>query len=230
MTTRSPGLRPRGRSSRGSAEPVMASVLPVPLAGACDFCRSSAPAQALLAADAGLLAALGREDSWMAGVGVAPAQVGVQGVSLDGVVAVVGVGDGELPQWPEMGLDRVGPGRVSRGEAQLNPVLPRPAPDRAALVGGQVVQDDVARGAVRAAGRAPSWCCRGARSATASAPPGRSTCAHGQVLPPHPQRSDGRHHTSNRHDHHPDELLAMPGQLIIAGQPLATAFVDAFWQ
>ncbi|WP_157621264.1 hypothetical protein [Saccharothrix sp. NRRL B-16348] len=33
----------------------------------------------------------------MAGVGVAPAQVGPQGASPEGVVAVVGVGDAELP-------------------------------------------------------------------------------------------------------------------------------------
>lgn len=84
----------------------------------------------------------------MTGVGVAPAQVGVQGPGLRGVVAVVGVADGELPQRPEVRLDRVGPGRVGRGEAQLDPVLLRSAPDGVAPVGGQVVQDHVDRCAV----------------------------------------------------------------------------------
>jgi hypothetical protein len=59
----------------------------------------------------------------VAGVGVAPAQVGMQGPGLHGVVGVVGVGDGELPQWSEVGFDRVGPGRVGRGEAQFDLVL-----------------------------------------------------------------------------------------------------------
>jgi hypothetical protein len=35
-------------------------------------------------------------------------------------------------------------------------------------------------------GTAPNWRCPGARSAAAFAPPGRSTCAHGQALPSHP--------------------------------------------
>jgi hypothetical protein len=41
--------------------------------------RASAPADAFLAADAGTLAPLGREDVGVAGVGVAPAQVAMQG-------------------------------------------------------------------------------------------------------------------------------------------------------
>ena len=109
-------------------------------------------ADALLAADAGAFAALGGQDVGVAGVGVAPAQVGVQLAGLDGVVGVVGVGEGELPQRPEVGLDRVGPGGVGRGEAQLDLVLLRPAADRRALVGGEVVQDHVDRGAVGAGG------------------------------------------------------------------------------
>lgn len=55
----------------------------------------------------------------MAGVGVAPAQADVQGQGLDGVVQMVGVGQSDLPQRSEMGLDGVGPGGVGRGEAQL---------------------------------------------------------------------------------------------------------------
>lgn len=48
------------------------------------------------------------------------AQVGVQRTGLCGVVAVVGVRDGELPQRAEVGLDRISLGRVSRGEGQLD--------------------------------------------------------------------------------------------------------------
>lgn len=59
------------------------------------------------------------------------------------------------------------------------------------------------------AGSAPNWCCSGARSAAASALPGRSVCAHGQAQPPRPQQSDGRLRTSNRRNHRPANL---PGQ------------------
>lgn len=64
------------------------------------------------------------------------------------MAAVVGVGQGELPQRCEVRLDRVGPGSVSRGETQLDLVLLRPAADVRAGVGGKVVQDDVDRSAV----------------------------------------------------------------------------------
>lgn len=87
-----------------------------------------------------------------AGVGVAPAQVAVHGLGLCGVAVVVGVGQGELPQWAEVGLDRVGPGGVGRGEAQFALVLLRPAADVRSGVGGEVVQDDVDRGAVGSGG------------------------------------------------------------------------------
>ena len=46
---------------------------------------------AFLAADAGAFAALGVQDAWVAGVGVAPAQVGVQSAGQGGVAGVVGV-------------------------------------------------------------------------------------------------------------------------------------------
>ena len=58
---------------------------------------ASAPADTLLASDAGTFFAFGGQDVAVACVGVAPAQVGVQGPGLHGVVGVVGVGDGELP-------------------------------------------------------------------------------------------------------------------------------------
>lgn len=93
---------------------------------------SAAPANALLPADTGAFATLGGRHVGVAGVRVAPAEAGVEGSGLRGVVAVVGVGDGELPQWSEVGLDRVGSGRVGRGEAQLDPVLLSTAPDDAA--------------------------------------------------------------------------------------------------
>lgn len=67
------------------------------------------------------LVVLGGEDVGVAGVGVAPAQVAVQLRSLDGVVGVVLVGEGELPQWPEVRLDRVRPGRILRREALADP-------------------------------------------------------------------------------------------------------------
>lgn len=65
--------------------------------------------------------ALGGEDVGVAGVGVAPAQVAVQLCSLDGEVGVVRAGEGELPQRPEVRLDRVRPGRIRRREALTDP-------------------------------------------------------------------------------------------------------------
>jgi len=50
-----------------------------------------APADALLVADAGAFLALSGEDVGMAGVGVAPAQIGVECPGLRGVVGVVRV-------------------------------------------------------------------------------------------------------------------------------------------
>jgi hypothetical protein len=47
------------------------------------------------AAHAGAFAALGGEDVGVSGVGVAPAQVGVQVAGQDNVVGVVGVGLGD---------------------------------------------------------------------------------------------------------------------------------------
>jgi hypothetical protein len=114
----------------------------------CDYKGASAPADAPFAADAGAFLALSGEDVGVAGVGVVPVQVAVQGPGLRGMTAVVGVGQGELPQRAEVRLDRVGPGGVGRGEAQFYLVLLRPAADAGAGVGGEVVQDDVDRGAV----------------------------------------------------------------------------------
>ncbi len=65
---------------------------------------ASAPANALLAADAGAFATLCRQDAGMACVLVAPVQVVMQRAGLDCVVGVVRVGEGELPQRPEVRL------------------------------------------------------------------------------------------------------------------------------
>lgn len=54
-----------------------------------------APASLAFAADAGSFAALGGQDVGVAGVGVAPAQVGVQFPGQDGVVRVIRAGDHE---------------------------------------------------------------------------------------------------------------------------------------
>ena len=60
-----------------------------------------------------------------------------------GVALVVRVGDGELAQRPEMGLDRVGPRAIGRGEGQLDGVLRAPRSDHRTPVVVQVVQDHV---------------------------------------------------------------------------------------
>lgn len=87
------------------------------------------------AGDEVLLVAGGRAGAC---VGVALPEVGMQGPDLHGVVWVLGMGDGELPQWSEVGLDGVRPRGVGRGEAQPDLVLLRPATDGGASVSGQV--------------------------------------------------------------------------------------------
>ena len=72
----------------------------------------------------------------VAGVGVAPAQAGLQPGSQHGVIGVVRPAPGEGPQRPELRFDRIGPGCVGRGKAQLVFVprqatfLTRPTPVR----------------------------------------------------------------------------------------------------
>ncbi|GGZ40073.1 hypothetical protein GCM10010344_00640 [Streptomyces bluensis] len=67
------------------------------------------PSEALLAVDAGAFAPLGGQDVGVAGVGVAPAQVGVQGSELDPAVRMVRLGGRELLRRSEVRLNRVGP-------------------------------------------------------------------------------------------------------------------------
>lgn len=63
---------------------------------------------------------------------------------LLGVVGVVGIGDGGLPQRSGVRSDRVRPGGVGRREAQFDLVLLRPAAaDVAVLVADQAAEDDV---------------------------------------------------------------------------------------
>jgi hypothetical protein len=89
----------------------------------------------------------------VASVGVAPAQV----YRCSSRVWTVWLGSWESarvncrsdPKCASIGLT---PGGVGRGEAQLDLVLLRPAADLVAHVGGEVVQDDVDRGAVGAGG------------------------------------------------------------------------------
>lgn len=114
----------------------------------------SAPADVSLAADACTLASLGGEDVWVADVLATPAQVGGQGAKLDGVVGIVRVGKGELPQGPEgcpeVGPDRIGPGRIGRSEAEFDLVPGGPATDPPVQMRRQVVEGHVYWRAVQA--------------------------------------------------------------------------------
>ena len=97
----------------------------------------------VLAADACAFPSFGGEHVGVAGVGVAPAQVRMQGAGERDVVGVLRVGQHEGAQRPEVHLDGIGPGGVGRGEAQLDLVSRRPPADPGALVRRQVVQDHV---------------------------------------------------------------------------------------
>src|SRR6185369_10729801 len=108
----------------------------------------SSPALVTFAADAGALAALGGQDGGVAGVGVAPAQVGLQVAGEHGVVGMVRVVHDEGPDRAELGFDRVGPGSVGRGQAQVHAVARCPAADLRGGVDRQVVADDVDGGVV----------------------------------------------------------------------------------
>ena len=66
------------------------------------------------------LLAFGGQDVAMMSIGVAPAQARVKGPEQRDVIGVVGVGDDELPQRPEVRLDRVRPRGVGQGEAPAN--------------------------------------------------------------------------------------------------------------
>jgi hypothetical protein len=63
-----------------------------------------------------------------------PSGVDLQLAGQDGVVGVVRGAHHERAQRTELGLDRVGPGRVGRGETQLDLVPGRPGPDGGGLV------------------------------------------------------------------------------------------------
>ena len=76
------------------------------------------------AANAGSFAALRREDVGVAGVGVAPAQIRLQLARQRRMIRVIGGTHRERAQRPELGFDRVRPGRVGRGQTQLD-LVPR---------------------------------------------------------------------------------------------------------
>lgn len=79
--------------------------------GWCSCCLLGweAPAAVSLGSDAGAFTALRGEYCGVAGVGVAPSQVGVQPAGQHGVVRVVGVVEHKLSQRPEVRFDEVGP-------------------------------------------------------------------------------------------------------------------------
>ncbi len=104
------------------------------------------------AADPGAFSTLRRDDVGMAGVGVAPAQVCLQPARQRRVVGVVRHTHREGPQRTELGLDRVRPGRVGRGQAQLDLVPRGPFSDGGSLVRRQVVHDHVDRCAIGSRG------------------------------------------------------------------------------
>ena len=86
------------------------------------------------------VSAFGLEDSGIAGVGVAPAEVAADRSAEGRVIGVVAVGDDELAQRPEVCLDRIGPLGIGRGEQQLDVVGVAPLTHVAVLVVVQVVR------------------------------------------------------------------------------------------
>ena len=115
------------------------------------------PSSLLIAADAGTVAAFGLEELGVAGVAVAPAQVGADRSAERGVVGVVAVGDDELAQRPEVRLDRVRPRRVGRGEHQLDVCSPRTTRARRGSCGGSGCRGS--RGSARRRRRGPGSTC-----------------------------------------------------------------------
>jgi len=128
-----PGPRPGGRADARSGQCVDQERWP----GSCGLAWA-APALVSFAADAGAFSALCGEDVGVAGVLVAPPQVGLQPAGQGGVVGVVRRAHGEGPQRPELGFDGVGPGRVGRGEAEFDLVPRCPGADGGCLVRREV--------------------------------------------------------------------------------------------
>ena len=110
------GRRGFGRSRRGSASAVTTKAARVGHAA----CEAAAPASAFLGTDSGSFSALRGENFRVAGVRVAPPQVGVEPPGEHDVVRVARVVEHELAQRPEVGFDRVGPRAVGRCEAELD--------------------------------------------------------------------------------------------------------------
>ena len=93
-----------------------------------------APGPVALATDPGSFAALGGQHIGMAGMGVAPAQMGLQRAGEHHMVGVIGAAENEGAQRPEVRLDGVGSGGVGRGEVQLDGGPGGPGTDLRALV------------------------------------------------------------------------------------------------
>lgn len=83
------------------------------------------------------------------GVAVAPVDVSADEAGLGGVVGVVGAGEREVPQRSEVRLDPVQPGGVVRGVSELDVVGGSPFAHLFAVVGAEVVKDEVQPGAGR---------------------------------------------------------------------------------
>src|SRR5438045_1500806 len=95
---------------------------------------STSRAPTAAATSRGAFAALGGQHVGVAGMDVAPAQVGLETPGQDRVAGVVGASHDEGADRPELCLDRIGPGGAGRGEAQFDVGAGRPAADRRGLV------------------------------------------------------------------------------------------------
>jgi hypothetical protein len=76
-----------------------------------------------------------------------PVDVSADEACLGGVVGVVGAGEREVPQCSELRLDAVQPGGVVRGVGQLDVARGGPVAHLFAVVGAEVVEDEVQPGA-----------------------------------------------------------------------------------
>lgn len=87
------------------------------------------PALLTFTADASSFFALSGQHVEVAGVGVAPSQACLDSADEHGAVGVAEVAHRDCAQRSELGFDRVGPGGVGRGEAELDVVAFGPPSD-----------------------------------------------------------------------------------------------------
>jgi hypothetical protein len=95
------------------------------------------PASLPFGAQWGALASQSLTEVGVAGVLIAPSQIGVQPPSEDGVTGMIGVVQYEIPGGAEMALDRIGPGGIGRCKAQLHVVRGAPPAEGRALMSRQ---------------------------------------------------------------------------------------------